>query len=243
MADNAAMIARNAERWNKAHQTRGNETASVAKRLVAAKTRYQAVALKTGVPWFVIAVAHERESSQRWDRSLAQGDPWNQVSTHVPRGRGPFSSWEEAAIDALAVCKPYAAKWKDWSVGGTLTILELYNGKGYFNGPVTKDSAGNVIARYPSQPSPYVWSGTDQYRSGKYVADGIFDPDVVDKQLGCAALIMAMMALDPSIKFGGIAAVQPPVMPIPDVPKPEPAPPKQGLVAAILSLLASIFKR
>jgi hypothetical protein len=34
---------------------------------------------------------------------------------------------------------------------------------------------------------------------GKYVADGVFDPNVVDKQLGCAGLIMAMRALDASI--------------------------------------------
>ena len=33
---------------------------------LAAKARYQAVAAKTGVPWFVIAVIHQRESSQNF---------------------------------------------------------------------------------------------------------------------------------------------------------------------------------
>jgi lysozyme family protein len=28
--------------------------------------------------------------------------------------------------------------------------------------------------------SPYVWAGTDQYQSGKYVRDGVYDPNVVD---------------------------------------------------------------
>ena len=45
---------------------------------------------------------------------------------HVPAGRGPFRSWEEAAIDALANCAPYAARNKDWNIGGALTELERY---------------------------------------------------------------------------------------------------------------------
>jgi lysozyme family protein len=190
----AQLIARNAVRWDTAKLTRVTEFAPVAKRLVASKARYQAVSAKTGVPWFVIAVIHQRESGQHWGGSLAQGDPWNEVSTHVPKGRGPFTSWEAAAIDALVNCAPYAAKWKDWSPGGMMTLLELYNGLGYFN---------------RNMPSPYVWSGTDQYRSGKFVADGVFDASVVDKQLGCAGLILAMRALDPSIAFGGAAQVTP----------------------------------
>lgn len=187
MSGLATLAADNTVRWAKAKLTRGPELASVAKRLVAAKARYQAVAASTGVPWFFTAVAHERESSQSWTGSLAQGDPWNRKSTHVPAGRGPFSSWEAAAVDALVNCSPFAARNRDWSVGGTLALLEKYNGVGYAN---------------KGLPSPYVWSGTDQYSRGKYVADGKFDPNVVDKQLGCAGLIMAMMQIDPSIQFG-----------------------------------------
>jgi lysozyme family protein len=183
----AALKAANANRWANAKLTRGPEFVPVAKRLVAAKARYQAVEVQTGVPWVFIAVTHQRESSQNWNRSLAQGDPWNQRSTHVPAGRGPFSSWEEAAVDALVNCGPYAARNKDWTLAGTLTKLEEYNGLGYFRKGI---------------PSPYIWSGTDQYSRGKYVADGVFDPDTVDKQLGCAGLILAMMQLDSSIKFG-----------------------------------------
>jgi lysozyme family protein len=141
-----ALTAANAQRWARARLMRS--FTSVARRLVAAnaKTRYQVVSAKTGVPWPVIAVIHERECSQDWAGSLAQGDPWNRVSVHVPAGRGPFRSWEEAAIDALVNCAPYAARNKDWSIGRTLTMLEQYNGLGY-------------AAR--GRPSPYIWSGTD----------------------------------------------------------------------------------
>ena len=118
MTDLVALGQANARRWENAKLTRN--FASVAKHLVEplAKGRYQTVEAKTGVPWFVIAVIHERESSQDWTGSLAQGDPWNRASVHVPAGRGPFKSWEEAAIDAVVNCPPFAARNKDWSIGG-----------------------------------------------------------------------------------------------------------------------------
>ena len=132
-AQHAAIALRgaNASRWANAKLTRNFEP--VALRLVApaARARYRSVSARTDVPWAVIAVIHERESSQDWTRSLAQGDRWDRMSVHTPAGRGPFKSWEEAAIDALVNCAPYPARNKDWSVGGTLTMLEEYNGLGY----------------------------------------------------------------------------------------------------------------
>ena len=180
----------NATRWQGVQIT-GNLVAAVDKiaaRLVAAvaKTRYQSVAAKTKVPWFIIAVIHEREASQSWKGNLAQGDPWNKPSIHVPKGRGPFASWEDAAVDALENCDPFAAEWKDWTAGGALTLLEEYNGLGY-------------AAR--GRPSPYVWASTNQYTKGKYVADGHYDPNAIDHQLGCAALLIRMATMDQSVKF------------------------------------------
>lgn len=184
MVDTAALKAVNERRWANARVTRDFD--EIARRLLAAKARYQAVEAKTGVPWFVIAVIHMRESSQSWTRSLAQGDPINRVSVNVPAGRGPFPTWEAAAIDALVNCHPYLSRKKDWSIGGTLVNLELYNGAGYAS---------------RNRASPYLWAGTNQYVSGKYVRDGVYDPNHVDQQPGCAGLILALMKLDPSIKF------------------------------------------
>jgi len=191
MVNIAALTQANGARWAAAKITRGPEFSPVARRLVAAKDRYLSIAQRTGAPWFVIAVIHEREASQRFDRSIAQGDPWNRKSVRVPAGRGPFNSFEDAAYDALVNCGPYAARWRDWSTGGTMTLLEQYNGLGYAN---------------RGRPSPYIWSGTDQYRSGKYVRDGVYDPNEVDSQLGCAGLILAMQAIDASIQFGAPAS-------------------------------------
>ena len=233
MTDLMALRQANARRWADAKLTRN--FSSVASHLVArnAKGRYQIVEAKTGVPWFFIAVIHERESSQDWTGSLAQGDPWNRVSVHVPAGRGPFKSWEEAAIDALVNCAPFAARNKDWSIGGLLTMLEQYNGLGYASRGL---------------PSPYVWSGTDQYKSGKYVRDGVFDPNAVDQQLGCAGLLLAMMALDPSVNIDRPATViLQPSKPPPDVPKtvpPSVTHPAPGSIGAfIANIFAAIFSR
>jgi lysozyme family protein len=235
MTDIVALKSANAKRWANAKLTR-NFTA-VAKSLVAGKPRYQTVETETGVPWFIIAVVHERESSQNWFADLAQGDPLNRVSVHVPAGRGPFKSWEDGAVDALVHCAPYAARNKDWSSGGALTELEQYNGLGYASRGV---------------PSPYLWSGTDQYKSGKYVRDGVYDPDAVDSQPGCAGLLLAMMALDRTISFG---AKRPAVAVPSATPNPGPSdirkllppsirnPSKGSIGDFVVSMLSAIFKR
>jgi lysozyme family protein len=229
MTDLVALKAANTKRWSVARQTR--DGSSAANRLVAAKSHYQAVERVTRVPWFVIAVIHEREASQSWSGSLAQGDPWNRVSVHVPSGRGPFNSWEEAAIDALVNCAPFGARWKDWSAGGALTLLEQYNGLGYSR---------------MGRPSPYVWAGTDQYVSGKYVKDGVYDPNVIDKQLGCACLLIAMSKLDSGVTFTSLA--QPGPQPAQSSPTP-PAPPsitnpsKGSIGAFIASIFNAIFRK
>ena len=236
MTDLIALKAANVSRWASAKLTR-NFT-PIARALVAAeaKQRYQAVSAKTGVPWCFVAVVHEREASQNWKTQLGQGDPLDRVSVHDPAGRGPFRSWEEGAIDALANCPPYAARNTDWSIGGTLTMLEQYNGLGY-------------AAR--GAPSPYLWSGTDQYQSGKYVRDGVYDPHAVDSQPGCAGLLMAMMALDSTVTFAG-TTISSPSLPAarksPLVPKPPSvtSPSKGSIGAAIASVLSAIlsaFKR
>lgn len=194
----AALKAANAKRWAAMHVKADKiaEFDETAAKLCAdtAKARYQKISAKTGVPWYAIAVIHEREAAGRFDAQLGQGDPLNQVSIHIPTGRGPFlnhpddPSGEDAfyrgALDALIDCAPYASKWKDWSIGGLLTLLEEYNGLGYANMGV---------------PSAYVWSGSDQYVSGKYVADHVYSATAIDVQEGCAPLLSRMAEIDKTI--------------------------------------------
>lgn len=166
----------NLKRWNNCHvySTRGPIFEKVATRIKANKPIYDRIEKATGVPWWFVGITHYRESNLNLNTQLGQGDPLNKVSTHVPKGRGPFKTFEEGAYDALVNCATKAANNKDWSIGSALTWFEKYNGLGYANKGV---------------PSPYVWAGTDQYKSGKYVADGVYDPNAVDSQLGCAGLM------------------------------------------------------
>lgn len=203
---NTQMIATNGRRVAvaKIKPDREAEFMKTAVRLQKDKAKFEELSAKTGVPWAVCAVIKEREAGvdSGFLRNIAQGDPWNRKSTHVPPGRGPFTSWLFAGIDALVKCAPYASLWKDWSPGGTITILIKYNGIGY-------DLHGMV--------SPYGFGGTDQYVKGKYVADGKLDPNFVDPQLGCLGMLLALQKIDPSAAFGA---------PVADA-RPTPEPPKE----------------
>lgn len=179
--DITALIKANAARWKAAQFTRPAKVQ--AQRILAGKFRYQQIEKETGVPWWVIGAIHYRECDLSWSLGLAQGEPWRLPSKGEPHTPA-FTSWSEAAIYALTECPPYAAKWKDWSVGGALTLTELYNGEGY-----------------EPKPSPYVWAGTQLYTGGLYVADRKYDPNKVDQRLGTAALIRALQGIDPTVKF------------------------------------------
>jgi lysozyme family protein len=170
----------NAERWAQAKFTRSTKINAEAAKIESNRSRYEAVSNLTGVPWDVIGVIHYRESSGDFKGVLHNGQKiigTGKKTTIVPKGRGPFSTWEEAAVDALVNTPPYAAKNTDWSIGSTLDLLERYNGLGY---------------RMKGLPSPYLWAGTDQYKKGKYVADGKYDPEHVDQQLGVGPILMKL---------------------------------------------------
>jgi lysozyme family protein len=187
----ASLITANAERWAKCEITPSklSQVNEIAKNIVGCKSIYQQIEEHTGVPWWFIGIVHYREADLNFSRSIAQGDPWDRVSTHVPRHRGPFKSFVAAAIDALVNCPPHAAHWKDWSVGGALTLWEEYNGLGY--------------SMYHHEASPYVWAATNQEQRGKYESDGHWDAGAWDTQLGCVALLKAIMEIDTSVEFGG----------------------------------------
>ena len=73
-------------------------------KMIANKARYQPVARATGVPWTLIAVMHELECGQRFDRHLHNGDPLSARTVQVPKGRplsAPPWTWDFSAEDAL----------------------------------------------------------------------------------------------------------------------------------------------
>jgi lysozyme family protein len=158
------------------------EFKDLAKFAVDHKSRYQAIETKTGVPWWLIAVLHRRESDANFNTYLGNGDRLDRPTHDVPRGRGPFASFEDGAVDALHL--DGLDQVKDWRLEKALYYCEIFNGTGYNNRGL---------------PSPYVWGGTNIQKPGKYVSDGVWNSRTWDSQPGCAPMIKAMMQLDPTI--------------------------------------------
>ena len=152
---------------------------SVARRIIANKARYQAIEKQTGVPWAFIGVCHYRESNCNFNCNLHNGEPLNRVTRLVPRGRGPFTSFEHSAVDAYGI-KGWINR-SDWSLGNQIVRLETYNGLGYRN-----KKGGN----------PYLWGGSNHYVRGKYVRDGVYSATFVDPQLGCVPILKRIADLD-----------------------------------------------
>lgn len=85
--------------------------------------RYEAVGKNVGgVPPFVVACLHFRESSLDFTKHLANGDPLTARTLHVPAGRpmmgNPPFTWEESASDILAYMG--FGRIKAWSISQTL---------------------------------------------------------------------------------------------------------------------------
>jgi lysozyme family protein len=187
---------------------------AAAKLCLKGKARYQEVERLTGVPWQFIAVLHYREKTCNFAGVLHNGEKiigTGRKTTLVPAGRGPFSSWEEAAVDALRI-KGLVGKPKEfWAPPERFAYeAERFNGAGYHN---------------KGRPSPYLWSGSNQYSSGKYVRDHIYDPAEVDKQLGVLPIMLRLRELE------GKAGPEP---------KPEPVE-KVGLLRILLVWLKYLF--
>lgn len=171
--------------WDECDITDAALINGAADRILVNKPRYQSIENETGVPWILTAVLHMRESSLSYNAHLHNGDPLTGKTYHVPAGRPPWPpkngsryTFEESADDALVM--KGLDKITDWSIERLLFETENFNGWGYLD-------KGN---------SPYVWAGTDLYNGGKYVRDGVYDPNAWDKQPGCAGMFKALAVKD-----------------------------------------------
>ncbi|MER8394925.1 peptidoglycan-binding protein [Mesorhizobium sp. M1340] len=157
---------------------------AIAKKIVANQSRYAAAVAGTQVPWWFIAIVHAMECSLRFDQHLHNGDPLEARTVRVPKGRPPAGSppftWEESARDAIAYEK--LDKIDDWSIASALYHWHRYNG-------INNEYKRRGI------PTPYLWSGSQHYRKGKYVADHVFDPEAVSQQVGAAVVLNALVDL------------------------------------------------
>jgi len=143
--------------------------------------RYRIVSNACGVPEKLIFALHYRESSLNFNGVLHNGEQilgTGKKTSLVPKGRGPFSTWEKAAVDALMLKESIFPKV--WDFNSILEFAERFNGLGY---------------RKRGELSPYVWAGTEKHdETGKYVADGKYSSTAIEKQLGVASILIGLEA-------------------------------------------------
>lgn len=168
---------------------RAKAVEDILRSLRTGRAHYENISSVLGIPWYFIGVIHHMESSLSFLKHLHNGDPLTARTVHVPKGRpkkgAPPFTWEESAADALTLKRLSANT--DWSLAGTLYQLERYNGWGY-------------RLYHPHVLSPYLWSFSFHYISGKYVADGTWSDTAVSKQCG-AAVLLRRMAVVREIEF------------------------------------------
>lgn len=151
------------------------------KQLIGNKANYQKAAQATNdkLPWAFVGVIHALECGFNFAGHLHNGDPLIHRTTHVPEncpanGTPPFS-WQDSAVDALTL-KGFKQE-TNWSIARMLYLLEKYNGFGY---------------RFKQLPTPYLWSFSNLFSKGKYVRDGVFDPEAPSKQCGAGVMLKTL---------------------------------------------------
>lgn len=161
----------------------------VCRAILANQIRYVAVQCAALVPWPLIAAIHSRESALNFTCHLLNGDPLTNRTVHVPSGRpttgNPPFTWQQGAVEALV------ERWKPtkWDLPGALEFMERYNGLGY---------------QKHGMNTPYLWSYTDKYSSGKYVMDGRIDPTFIDREPGTVAILKSLASRGVSLDFSGL---------------------------------------
>ncbi|TBW32609.1 hypothetical protein EYW49_21975 [Siculibacillus lacustris] len=182
------------------------EARQTAAKILRDRARYEAIGAddRSRAPWWWIGVIHHMECGGQFDRHLANGDPLTsrtrQEPPGLPRDGKPPFTFEEGAVAALEI--KHVSKVEDWSIERALYGWEVYNGLGY------RDN-------HPETLSPYLWSGTNHYTSGKYVRDHVWSASAVSGQIGAAAILAALIALCPEIPIAlpdGVHADPPPAL-------------------------------
>lgn len=147
------------------------------------KDRYATVSEQTNLPPELVAALHFRESSGDFGTYLHQGDPLGKQAVNHPSDIPIFHEWEPGAEHALndrykkRIQSDLGITKDTTDLASIAAYAEYYNGLGYHN---------------KGRNSPYVYAGTDQYKGGKYVADGRYSSRAWDQQPGVLAMVQTL---------------------------------------------------
>lgn len=154
--------------WTVNHIKKGESTYKRSAEYVRAK-------LGSNVPWELVAAFHMKEASGDFKKQILNGQPITQKTTWIPRGFGPWKTWEDSCVDAFRI-KDLPKKW---TIENTLYFAERYNGLGY------RTKTRSAIVGF----TPYLWSYTNHYKGGYFVSDGKFSNSAVAMGVGVAVIL------------------------------------------------------
>jgi len=141
------------------------------------RERYQRIEDEICVPWYFVAIIHGMECGFDFNKHLHNGDPLRSRTVQVPKGRpvtwSPPTDWHSSAVDALRYDK--FADLTDWDLARMLYRWEAYNGW-----------RSRLLYNINT---PYLWSFSNHYSKGKFVADNVWDANAVSKQCGAAVML------------------------------------------------------
>ncbi len=153
------------------------------------------IAKEADVPPEMVGAIWYREASVADGVYLHNGQPLGQPTDLEPKGISfGVDEFEEAAIHALkskgSMIHALGLNYGSLDFAAMCAYTEGYNGWGY-------------RMYHPAIASAYVNSGTTNYTSGKYVADGHFDEDFVDGQVGTLPIMLETLKRHPRTGSGG----------------------------------------
>ncbi|HEY4223710.1 MAG TPA: hypothetical protein VGO62_20275 [Myxococcota bacterium] len=141
------------------------------------------IAKAANLPAALVCGIWYREASLKDGVYLHNGDPLGKPTTHVPKGIDfGIGQFVEAAVSALNdkahLRDALGLTSSSTDLGAMCAYAEAYNGLGYHN---------------KGRASPYALAGTDQYKGGMFVADGVYDPNKFDGRPGVFAIAEAFL--------------------------------------------------
>jgi lysozyme family protein len=152
-----------------------------AQNILKYRRQFEIAVIGTPIPWQFAGIIYYREDGLQFKGHPHNGDSLKKRTINEPSGR-PLANpankagytFMESFADLIALKAWH--KVPVWNMPSLLYYFESNNGFGYrrLHHPIN---------------TPYLWSGTSLYKSGKFVSDGHYDATEKDAQMGAAPLL------------------------------------------------------
>ncbi len=137
---------------------------------------YDQVSDETCVPWYFVAIIHGMECGFDVKAHLHNGDPLKAKTVQVPANRRPCGTRRRTGCRRLSMPSVMTSSTK------RLTGISR---RSSIAGGLQRLAEPRALLNH----TPYLWSFSNHYSKGKFVADGVWDANAVSKQCGAAVML------------------------------------------------------